>query len=140
MQPNSNGRIRGFLKALLPTMAMFGLQNGMMFFAAEVLIVSMLARGQFDVMHMQDFLNEYGKEVTNAGFLMMGMGGYALTGTILFYIWYKKIKKEDEAAERYVHYDSLKKYPGYLLYPGIILFALAGQLLCIYMIAVLSKA
>ncbi len=127
-----NKQKKGSLQFLLPTVVILFLQFGVSFFFMELRTLVFMAkyRGNGDYL---SFSNELMETLSDVSFLSWSSTAYAIIGAILFFFWYKKIKPADEVRPD----DSLRGYPVTIIF-GILLFAVAGQYVSMYLMDVLS--
>ena len=123
---------KGAFRFLLPTLVILLLQTGVSFFFMELAVIIYTAgfeRGG----DYQAYMDGLFDALSNVDFLSWTSTAYAVVGVIVFGLWYKHIKPNDEVKKD----DSLRHY-SFLLYFGIILFACAAQYVCMYMIDVFA--
>ena len=123
---NERSKGKCFINGLLSVIMVFILQNALAIFVVELMFVWDAAT--FKGSRYSEFLNGLLEKVQTQGFNTAVLFVYSVVGVIVFALWYKKFYKN--------HFKQTLTLRGYkpFLYPGIILFALGGQVVCEYLI------
>lgn len=117
---------------LVPSIVIMLIQNAAVIFGSEVYVLLQFWKsGRGTGGTMESFF----AGLTSTGFLMSVSMGYAVAGIVVFALWYKHIR---ENQDEFIFKDSLKGY-GIRMYAGILLFAVSAQFVCEYLITILAK-
>ena len=123
---NERSKGRCFFNGFLPVLAVLGLQNGLALFLMQFYFL--LEANSFRGTSYSDFVEKFAKDIMAQGFSTVTLLSYSIFGVVLFGAWYLKFYHN--------HFKEAITLRGYspILYPGIVIFAFSGQVLCSYLI------
>ena len=132
--------LRSFLMCMLPGFVILLLQNGAVVFCSQIYIIWMFLNADG---RSAGFGEDFARGITSTGFLMGASVLYAIIGILVFSLWYRALNlseitvSSDDDNHR-IKKDTLRGYPPYL-YFGMIIFAIAAQFVCGYVVVILAK-